>query len=84
MVARQLEQQLGVAAPVAARTINEKRATFSCVPGRPVADHKHIDGHPLPAGLRLAGDYCWARYPSTLEGAVRSGAAAAAAVLAGA
>ena len=33
------------------------------------------------AGLWLAGDYVYAEYPATLEGAVRSGVAAASAIL---
>jgi squalene-associated FAD-dependent desaturase len=58
------------------RTIAESRATLRCVPGivRP--------GTATPAaGLVLAGDYTYGRYPSTLEGAVRSGVAAARALL---
>ncbi|WP_272901313.1 FAD-dependent oxidoreductase [Herbaspirillum frisingense] len=31
----------------------------------------------MPAGLALAGDYVAGDYPATLEGAVRSGTAAA-------
>ena len=52
--------------------IREARATFACRPGlpRPSAE----SGVP---GVWLAGDYCCARYPATLEGAVRSGIAAA-------
>ncbi|HET9821996.1 MAG TPA: hydroxysqualene dehydroxylase HpnE [Burkholderiaceae bacterium] len=53
------------------RAIAERRATFLCSPGlqRPTA---HIAG-----GLWAAGDYVEGPYPATLEGAVRSGAAAA-------
>jgi squalene-associated FAD-dependent desaturase len=59
-------------APLAVQTINEKRATFACVPNlqRPMAQTA------LP-GLWLAGDYVAGDYPATLEGAVRSGVAAA-------
>lgn len=50
------------------RIIREKRATFCCRPGlhRPgcATENPH---------LFLAGDYTWAEYPATLEGAVRSG-----------
>jgi hydroxysqualene dehydroxylase len=60
------------------RSIRERRATFSCRPDlwRP---------GPVTAerGLWLAGDYVYADYPATLEGAVRSGVAAARAILAG-
>ncbi|MBK6553176.1 MAG: FAD-dependent oxidoreductase [Rhodocyclaceae bacterium] len=54
------------------RVIAEKRATFACTPGlkRPWVET------PLP-GLLLAGDYIDGDYPATLEGAVRSGVAAA-------
>ena len=53
------------------RTLNEKRATFACVPGlwRPP---RH-----LAAGLCAAGDYVEGPYPATLEGAVRAGIQAA-------
>jgi hypothetical protein len=52
--------------------IREKRATFSCQPGisRPAC----VTSHPR---VLLAGDYTWADYPATLEGAVRSGRRAA-------
>ncbi|MER2506758.1 MAG: hydroxysqualene dehydroxylase HpnE [Azonexus sp.] len=54
------------------KVIRERRATFSCQPGilRPAA----ITSHPR---VLLAGDYTWADYPATLEGAVRSGRRAA-------
>ena len=53
------------------RTIHEKRATFRCTPAleRPSAR--------IGAGLAAAGDYIDGPYPATLEGAVRSGLAAA-------
>ena len=49
----------------------EKRATFVCSPGlsRPPMQ--------IAPGLRAAGDYVDGPYPATLEGAVRSGHAAA-------
>ncbi len=58
--------------------LKEARATFSVVPGldrhRPAAD---AVGH----GLYLAGDWTRTGWPSTMEGAVRSGHLAAEAVL---
>ena len=53
----------------------ERRATFACVPGldRP--------GTRIADGLVAAGDYIAGPYPATLEGAVRSGQAAAAALV---
>jgi len=52
-------------------TIIEKRATFACTPGlvRPPVD--------VAPGLFACGDYLAGPYPATLEGAVRSGVAAA-------
>jgi len=64
--------------PVGFRSVKEKRATFRAEPG--------VDGlRPLPApgigvpNLFLAGDWCRTGWPATMEGAVRSGYAAAAA-----
>lgn len=80
-VRQQLARQLGPWLPGAGRltvprgqfVIAEKLATFRCVPGlaRP---HNDV-GVP---GLALAGDYTAGPYPATIEGAVRSGEAAAA------
>ena len=57
--------------PTLLHVMAEKRATFRCTPGlvRP--------GPRLAAGLVAAGDYIAGPYPATLEGAVRSGEAAA-------
>lgn len=54
------------------KVIREKRATFAARPGlrRPACSTAH-------RRLFLAGDYTWADYPATLEGAVRSGLRAA-------
>ncbi|MNY83055.1 Flavin containing amine oxidoreductase [compost metagenome] len=52
-------------------TVIDKRATFACTPGlqRP--------GQMIAPGLLACGDYVAGPYPATLEGAVRSGMAAA-------
>jgi hypothetical protein len=76
-VDRQLQRELGLPPPQAARVLEEKRATIVPAPGlvRPPAA--------LPAaGLFLAGDAADSPYPSTIEGSVRSGLAAARALLA--
>lgn len=56
---------------VGLRALTEKRATFLCTPGmqRPATA--------LLPGLVAAGDYIDGPYPATLEGATRSGRAAA-------
>ena len=53
------------------QTVVEKRATFACTPGlqRPP--------QAIAPGLLACGDYTEGPYPATLEGAVRSGLAAA-------
>ena len=74
----ELQETLGRALPEPDwhRVIRERRATFSCRPGLPRPSAKTA----LP-GLWLAGDYACAEYPATLEGAVRSGVAAAREIL---
>jgi len=58
--------------PEWSRMIAERRATFSCTPGL----DRPGNATALPR-LFLAGDYTASEYPATLEGAVRSGLAAA-------
>jgi squalene-associated FAD-dependent desaturase len=81
-VARQVSAQYGWPAPAHARAIIDKRATIRCEPGRPRIDTDALKDD-LP-GLALAGDWCWHRYPATIESAVRSGDAAAAWLASGA
>lgn len=74
-VTAQLQRQMSASTsnvqPRVLASILEKRATLHCVPGlrRPWAG--------IRRGLVAAGDYIEGPYPSTLEGAVRSGLAAA-------
>jgi hypothetical protein len=69
---RQVQDELGLPAPAQLSLIHEKRATFACTPDRP---RLGVDaaGAGLP-GLVLAGDYTYADYPATLEGAVAADA----------
>ena len=69
-VLAQAEAQLGLELQ-AVQTVVEKRATFACTPGlqRPP--------QAIVPGLLACGDYMAGPYPATLEGAVRSGLAAA-------
>ncbi|OYT90600.1 MAG: desaturase [Burkholderiales bacterium PBB3] len=53
------------------QTVVEKRATFACTPGLQRPPQR------IAPGLLAAGDYVQGPYPATLEGAVRSGIAAA-------
>ena len=71
-VLRQASEQLGLTALQPIQTVVDKRATFACTPGlqRPA--------QAIAPGLWAAGDYVAGPYPATLEGAVRSGLAAAA------
>ncbi len=66
----------GLPAPGKTWVIEEKRATFACTPG--------LERPPTATALPnvwLAGDYVAGDYPATLEGAVRSGVAAAQSIL---
>ncbi|MBS4097091.1 MAG: hydroxysqualene dehydroxylase HpnE [Sulfuricella sp.] len=76
-VHQELQQAFGkLPPPLWVEIIAEKRATFACTPGL----QRPPQVTPLP-GLLLAGDYTAGDYPATLEGAVRSGIAAAQAIL---
>lgn len=70
-VQQQAVAQLGIHDLQVLQTIVEKRATFACTPGlkRP--------GMEIAEHLLACGDYVEGPYPATLEGAVRSGLAAA-------
>ena len=74
-VLAQARSQLGLDLK-AVQTIVEKRATFACTPG--------LKRPPMHIASRLlaCGDYVDGPYPATLEGAVRSGLAAAEAAVA--
>ena len=73
-VLAQAQAQLGLRLQ-AIQTIVEKRATFACTPAllRPAQF--------IAPGLLACGDYVAGPYPATLEGAVRSGVAAVAALV---
>lgn len=73
-VLEQAHRQLGLGSLHVLRTVVERRATFACTPGlrRPPPQ--------VAPGLLACGDYVDGPYPATIEGAVRSGAAAAAEV----
>jgi hypothetical protein len=75
-VGRQLSADLGTPAPMAGAVVVERRATLVPAPGLSRPSTR------LPAaGLYLAGDGADSPYPSTIEGSVRSGVAAARALL---
>ena len=72
-VLRQAQSQLGLTLQ-AVQTVVDKRATFACTPGlqRPPQQ--------IAAHLLACGDYVDGPYPATLEGAIRSGLSAVAAL----
>ena len=77
-VLAQAKAELGLESLQVMQTVVEKRATFACTPGlqRPAAV--------IAPGLLACGDYVDGPYPATLEGAIRSGQAAASRLLNGA
>ena len=76
-VARQLSADLGLPRPLAAAVISDKRATIVPSPGL-----KRPPARLAVPSLYLAGDAAQSDYPSTLEGSVRAGIAAARALAA--
>ena len=62
---------------IAAHVVKEQRATISARPGVAAARPGPATAHP---NVFVAGDWTWTGWPSTMEGAVRSGYAAAEAV----
>lgn len=66
-VLQQVQQQLGLTHLSVVQTVVEKRATLACTP-----DLKRPNAFIAPQ-LWACGDYVTGPYPSTLEGAVRSG-----------
>ncbi len=75
-VAQQLTDDLGLPAPLDTRAIADRRATLAAVPHL----HRPPNRTAWP-GFAIAGDWTESDYPSTLETAVRSGRAAARALL---
>lgn len=72
-IAKEINQAFpDIPKPLWHKVIAEKRATFSCTPNLARPANKTL----LPR-LYLAGDYTYADYPATIEGAVRSGIACA-------
>lgn len=78
-VQAQIQRELRLPAPWALRTVIERRATPLCTPERLRIEPDALQ--PACPGLWLAGDWVFHAYPGTLEGAVRSGEAAAQRIL---
>jgi squalene-associated FAD-dependent desaturase len=68
-VTTQLKQAFPeLSSPLWHKVIAEKRATYACTP-----DLTRPPQQTALPNFYLAGDYCYANYPATIEGAVRSG-----------
>lgn len=68
-VTAQLKQAFPeLSSPLWHKVIAEKRATYACTP-----DLTRPPQQTALPNFYLAGDYCYADYPATIEGAVRSG-----------
>ena len=68
-IAKELHQAFpDMPKPLWHKVIAEKRATFSCAPNLARPTNKTLQPR-----LYLAGDYTYADYPATIEGAIRSG-----------
>lgn len=76
-VLAQARNQLGLHEASVIQTVIEKRATFACTPG---LQRPGMQPCPTLPALLVCADYVQGPYPATLEGAVRSGLAAAAAL----
>jgi len=73
MIAEELKEAFpALKKPLWHQVIAEKRATFTCRPNLPRPSNST-----LYPNLYIAGDYTYADYPATIEGAVRSGMSAA-------
>ena len=74
-VQQQVAEQLGLKQLSIVQTVVEKRATFACLPNTFEGPH-HERAKPdmfVAPNIFACGDYVRGPYPSTLEGAVRSG-----------
>jgi squalene-associated FAD-dependent desaturase len=72
-IAKELSQAFSqLSKPLWHKVIAEKRATFSCT-----ANLARPTNKTAQPNLFLAGDYTYADYPATIEGAIRSGIACA-------
>ncbi|MCC6223075.1 MAG: FAD-dependent oxidoreductase [Thermoleophilia bacterium] len=80
LVFRSLVERLGPAGLIWSRVSREPRATFACRPGTAVLRPGPGTGRP---GIVRAGAWTATGWPATMEGAIRSGHAAARALLGG-
>ena len=79
LVRRSLVERLGPAELLWSRVSREPRATFACRPGTAALRPGPVTGRP---GVVRAGAWTDTGWPATMEGAIRSGRAAARALLA--